>query len=70
MKELSTMRLPKLSPGVDRRDPVPAAGPLRGGVRPQEKLCNESCGAIDDPECPTRCPCTENNNGGYFCTVP
>ena len=56
------MRLPNLSPSIDRRIPgSPPAGPGRGAVRPQgPQTCGEPCN--DSNPCPNQLLC-ECQNG-------
>ena len=64
------MRLPNLSPSVDRRSLVASAAPLRDGVRPQNGLkCGGPC-STTGPSCPASCPsCLPNSSGVYQCAT-
>jgi hypothetical protein len=63
------MRLPCLSPSVDRRTPTAAPpGPVRGdAVRPQ--ICNlKLCSS--DPDCADNGMCTQCNTAMGMCVAP
>jgi hypothetical protein len=53
------MRLPNLSPAIDRRIPGAApAGPVRGGVQPQQKhSCGGACSPTNPCLYPSECQC-------------
>jgi hypothetical protein len=66
-KEFSTMRLPNLSPSVERRYLVVAAGRLQGGIRPHAAFvlqCGDACEVSDENNvCPPTCTCVANGDG-------
>ena len=54
------MRLPNLSPSIERRIPgSPPAGPGRGAVRPQQgqHTCGGACNATNPCQNPSLCEC-------------
>jgi hypothetical protein len=56
------MRLPNLSPSIDRRIPGSApAGPGRGAVRPQQlPTCQGECGPNNPCLNPNQCECNSS----------